>query len=55
MRGIASNILTIVVLAALPGVAHAGLVAIPVPEPASMGLLAVGAGALALLKFRKRK
>ena len=37
------------------GPALAGPVATPVPEPASLGLMAVGVGAVAWIKFRRRK
>ncbi len=47
--------LALVVLVGIAGAAYAGTVAPKVPEPASMTLLAVGAGAVALAKFRKRK
>jgi hypothetical protein len=35
--------------------AFAGICGIPVPEPATLTLFAVGAGAVALVKFRRRK
>jgi hypothetical protein len=35
--------------------AFAGLVVVHVPEPATLTLFAVGAGAIALVKFRRRK
>jgi len=34
--------------------ALAGLITTPVPEPASLGLLAVGAGALLVMRARKK-
>ena len=37
------------------GAAVAGPAATQVPEPASLGLMAVGVGAVALYKFRRRK
>jgi len=40
------------VLATSPGVAWAG---VPVPEPSSLALMAVGVAGAALLKFRRRK
>jgi hypothetical protein len=46
---------TALVLLGLTGAAHAGGTLPPLPEPASITLLAVGAGAIALVKFRKRK
>ncbi len=46
--------LMLVVLVGFAGAAYAGT-APRVPEPASMSLLAVGAGAVAIAKFRKRK
>ncbi len=40
----------------IPGVAWAGLPApTPVPEPATLAVLAAGVGALAWVKFRGRK
>jgi hypothetical protein len=47
--------LTLAVLVGLAGAASAGGTAPKVPEPASMTLFAVGAGAVAFAKFRKRK
>ena len=41
------------VLSALTGAAFAA--ATPIPEPASIGLLAVGVGAAAWVKFRRRR
>jgi hypothetical protein len=41
-------------LIAAPNVAFAGQ-PIPVPEPSSLMLLAVGLGGAAIVKFRKRK
>jgi hypothetical protein len=38
-----------------PAYAGAGFCGIRVPEPASLGLFAVGAGVVALVKFRRRK
>jgi hypothetical protein len=38
-----------------PGIAFAGAVPIHVPEPSTLAVLAVGIGAAALVKFRKRK
>jgi hypothetical protein len=46
--------LTLLMFSALVGAAHAGAV-VKTPEPASMTVLAVGAGVVALVKFRKRK
>ena len=46
--------LAVILFLGLAGAAHAGF-ATNTPEPASMTLLAVGAGAVALVKFRKRK
>ena len=46
--GVAALVLT-------AGTAFAGQVTTPIPEPASMALLAVGAGALAVYRLRRRK
>ena len=54
MRSVKSLLgLAVIVLLGLTGAAYAGIVL--VPEPASMTLLAVGAGVVAIVKFRKRK
>ena len=45
-------LIAIWVLATSPGIAWAG---IPVPEPSSLALMAVGVAGAALLKFRRRK
>jgi hypothetical protein len=46
--------LTAILLLGIVGAASAGVV-VKTPEPASMTLLAVGTGVVALIKFRKRK
>jgi hypothetical protein len=56
MQRIASLLgLAVIVVLGLAGTASAGGTVVLAPEPASLGLLAVGAGAVALIKFRKRK
>ncbi|MBL8838927.1 MAG: PEP-CTERM sorting domain-containing protein [Alphaproteobacteria bacterium] len=39
----------------VPDAAWAGAVIVPIPEPATLAVLAAGVGALALVKFRGRK
>jgi hypothetical protein len=49
-------LVAVTAILSLSGVAVAGVSGgIPIPEPATLALLAAGLGALALAKFRRRK